>query len=67
MKGSQGGKYNNFLRNCFDILPRQALHAKTLGFKHPEKGEYMNFDSDLPSDMVEVIEKWKTYLGGIAR
>ena len=67
VKGSQGGKYNSFLRNCFDILPRQALHAKTLGFTHPETGEFLSFDSDLPQDMVDVIEKWKVYLNGIAR
>lgn len=67
VKGSPGGKYNSFLRNCFDILPRQALHAKTLGFTHPKSGEFMNFDSDIPQDMADVIEKWKVYLGGIAR
>jgi len=67
VKGSPGGKYNSFLRNCFDILPRQALHAKTLGFTHPKSGEFMNFDSAIPQDMADVIEKWKVYLGGIAR
>ena len=67
VKGSPGGKYNSFLRNCFNILPRQALHAKTLGFTHPKSGEFMNFDSDIPQDMADVIEKWKVYLGGIAR
>ena len=67
VKGSPGGKYNSFLRNCFDILPRQALHAKTLGFTHPKSGEFMNFDSDIPQDMADVIQKWKVYLGGIAR
>lgn len=67
VKGSSGGKYNSFLRNCFDIIPRQALHAKTLGFTHPKSGEFMNFDSDIPQDMADVIQKWKVYLGGIAR
>lgn len=67
VKGSPGGKYNSFLRNCFSILPRQALHAKTLGFTHPKTNEYIGFDSDLPQDMLEIIEKWKTYLNGIAR
>ena len=67
VKGSPGGKYNSFLRNCFDILPRQALHAKTLGFTHPKSGEFVNFESDLPNDMQEIISKWRTYLAGIAR
>tara|TARA_B000000532_G_scaffold244136_1_gene242588 strand:+ start:1945 stop:2964 length:1020 start_codon:yes stop_codon:yes gene_type:complete len=67
VKGSPGGKYNSFLRNCFDILPRQALHAKTLGFIHPKSGEFVNFESDLPIDMQDIISKWRTYLAGIAR
>ena len=67
VKGSPGGKYNSFLRNCFDILPRQALHAITLGFTHPKSGEFVNFESDLPNDMQEIISKWRTYLAGIAR
>jgi 23S rRNA pseudouridine1911/1915/1917 synthase len=67
VKGSPGGKYNSFLRNCFEILPRQALHAKTLGFNHPKLKKYVGFDSELPQDMDEVISKWKTYLGGIAK
>jgi 23S rRNA pseudouridine1911/1915/1917 synthase len=50
--------------NCFRILPRQALHAKSLGFVHPASGEEMNFESDLPEDMTEVITKWRRYLEG---
>jgi 23S rRNA pseudouridine1911/1915/1917 synthase len=67
VKGSPGGKYNSFLRNCFSILPRQALHAKTLGFIHPGTGKFVSFESDLPDDMSEIIEKWKVYLEGIAK
>jgi 23S rRNA pseudouridine1911/1915/1917 synthase len=67
VKGSPGGKYNSFLRNCFGILPRQALHAKTLGFTHPKSEKFVSFESDLPTDMAEIISKWKTYLEGIAR
>jgi 23S rRNA pseudouridine1911/1915/1917 synthase len=67
VKGSPGGKYNSFLRNCFSILPRQALHAKTLGFTHPKSEEFVSFDSDIPADMAEIISKWKIYLDGIAR
>jgi 23S rRNA pseudouridine1911/1915/1917 synthase len=43
-------------------LPRQALHAKTLGFKHPETGEFMKFDSPIPQDMTDCIEKWRSYV-----
>ena len=64
LKGTTFTKYKQFVQNCFNILPRQALHAKTLGFVHPKTGEFMQFNSDLPDDMVEVIEKWKRYLSG---
>ncbi|MGE0089378.1 MAG: RluA family pseudouridine synthase [Bacteroidales bacterium] len=64
LKGTTFTKYKQFVKNCFDILPRQALHAKTLGFKHPETGKFMQFDSELPADMVEVIEKWRRYISG---
>ena len=64
LKGTTFTKYKQFVKNCFDILPRQALHAKTLGFKHPETGKFMQFDSNLPADMVEVIEKWRRYISG---
>ena len=55
-------KYKQFVHNCFDSLPRQALHAKTLGFKHPVTQEKMEFDSTLPNDFETVLEKWKNYL-----
>ncbi len=62
LKGTTFAKYKQFVYNCFQILPRQALHAKTLGFIHPATGEMMQFDSDLPADMVECIEKWRNYI-----
>ncbi len=64
LKGTTFTKYRQFVQNCFDILPRQALHAKTLGFTHPSTGELMRFDSEIPEDMTKVIEKWRRYLSG---
>ncbi len=64
LKGTTFTKYKQFVNNCFTLLPRQALHAKTLGFKHPRTGEFMQFTSDLPDDMVQVIEKWRRYIAG---
>lgn len=61
LRGTTFSKYRQFVKNCFEILPRQALHAKTLGFVHPATGERMLFDSRLPADMAMVIEKWKNY------
>jgi len=61
LKGTTFTKYKQFIHNCFTLLPRQALHAKTLGFKHPHTGEDMLFDSELPNDMQLVLEKWRTY------
>jgi 23S rRNA pseudouridine1911/1915/1917 synthase len=61
LKGTTFTKYKQFVDNCFKILPRQALHAKTLGFKHPKTGEFMRFNSDIPEDMQQCIEKWRTY------
>ncbi len=62
LKGTTFTKYKQFVHNCFDILPRQALHAKTLGFTHPETGEFMEFNSELPDDMQQVIQRWKNYV-----
>ena len=62
LRGTTFAKYRQFVHNCFKMLPRQALHAKTLGFKHPVTGEKMLFDSDLPEDMAKVIEKWENYI-----
>ena len=64
LKGTTFTKYKQFVQNCFNILPRQALHAKTLGFTHPSTGELMRFDSEIPEDMTTVIEKWRRYLSG---
>lgn len=61
LKGTVYAKYKQFVENCFAILPRQALHAKTLGFVHPTSGETMFFDSEIPEDMQIVIQKWRTY------
>lgn len=60
--GTTFSKYRQFVHNCFAILPRQALHAKTLGFIHPTTGEEMLFDSDLAADMVDAINKWRDYI-----
>ncbi len=61
LKGTTFAKYKQFVENCFKIMPRQALHAKTLGFTHPVTGEMMRFDTELPDDMKALIEKWRTY------
>lgn len=62
LKGTVFNKYKQFVQNAFDLLPRQALHAKTLGFIHPITQEYMKFDSELPTDFQECLDKWENYL-----
>jgi 23S rRNA pseudouridine1911/1915/1917 synthase len=62
LRGTTFSKYRQFVQNCFKMLPRQALHAKTLGFTHPASGEQMWFDSELPDDMSTVIQKWDNYI-----
>lgn len=62
VKGTVYTKYKQFVENCFALCPRQALHAKTLGFTHPETGEKVLFDTELPGDMQAVIEKWRGYV-----
>ncbi len=64
LRGERTAKYRQFVENCFKICPRQALHARTLGFVHPETGQEMFFESEVPSDMVQMIERWRTYAGG---
>ena len=64
LKGTIYSKYKQFVANCFAILPRQALHAKTLGFIHPTTGEKMHFDTPLPDDMKAALEKWRIYMHG---
>lgn len=61
LKGTTFTKYKQFVENAFKILPRQALHAKTLGFQHPVTGKFLRFDSELPEDMQACIEKWRNY------
>ena len=61
-KGTIYAKYRQFIENCFELCPRQALHAKTLGFVHPRTGEMIRFDSPLPDDMTSMIEKWRAYV-----
>jgi len=61
LKGTTFTKYRQFVQNCFKIIPRQALHAYILGFEHPTTGKMMMFESELPEDMQQVIEKWDNY------
>ncbi len=63
-KGTTFTKYQQFVKNCFKIMPRQALHAKSLAFDHPVTGKRLSFDSCLPDDMLMVIEKWRNYISG---
>jgi 23S rRNA pseudouridine1911/1915/1917 synthase len=62
LKGTTFTKYKQFVENCFKLLPRQALHAKSLGFIHPSTGKYILFDSEIPEDMQTVIDKWRRYI-----
>jgi len=61
LKGTTFTKYKQFVENCFKVLPRQALHAKTLGFEHPTTGEFLRFESEIPEDIAQCIEKWRHY------
>jgi 23S rRNA pseudouridine1911/1915/1917 synthase len=61
LKGTVYAKYKQFIDNCFNIMPRQALHAATLGFTHPTTGERLFFDSPLPNDFVTLLDKWRKY------
>ncbi|MFV0590430.1 MAG: RluA family pseudouridine synthase [Draconibacterium sp.] len=62
LRGTTFSKYKQFVQNCFKVLPRQALHAKTLGFIHPTTKEKMLFNSELPDDMIQAIDKWENYI-----
>ena len=62
LKGTVYTKYKQFVNNCFKLMPRQALHAKSLGFIHPQTGKEMQFDSELPEDLTSAIEKWEHYV-----
>lgn len=62
LKGMPTSKYKRFIDNCFHLIEGQALHAKTLGFEHPEKKEYIRLDSELPAGFAGILEKWTTYI-----
>ena len=62
LKGTVFSKYRQFVENCFKVIPRQALHAKSLGFIHPISKEFMHFDSGLPEDFAAAIDKWESYV-----
>ncbi len=64
LRGTTFTKYKQFVTNCFNILPRQALHARSLGFIHPKTKKELHFETDLPVDMTTVIEKWRKYTAG---
>lgn len=64
LKGQNTAKYKQFVQNCFELLPRQALHAKTLGITHPITKEKLFFDSEIPADMQQVIDKWRRFRDG---
>lgn len=62
LKGTPFSKYKAFVDNCFKLMPRQALHAKSLGFIHPQTGQHMQFEAELPEDFQSVLEKWEKYV-----
>ncbi len=64
LKGTTFTKYKQFVQNCFELIPGQALHARTLGFKHPTTGEEMLFDAPLPDGFQHMLEKWRSYIQG---
>ena len=61
LRGLKSASYNKFISNCFDLCPRQALHARTLGFVHPVSGEEMFFSAPIPEDMNLLMEKWRVF------
>lgn len=67
LKGTTFSKYQQFIRNCFALMPRQALHAKSIGFVHPTTGKQVLFESELPEDFKAVVEKWRSYTANNAR
>lgn len=62
LKGTHFSKYKQFVENCFKILPRQALHARTLGFEHPKTGEFLRFEAPIPEDIEACLAKWRNYV-----
>lgn len=65
LKGTPSSKYKKFIDNCFEMIPGQALHAKTLGFEHPETREFLRFDSELPLGFSGILDKWKSYTSSV--
>jgi 23S rRNA pseudouridine1911/1915/1917 synthase len=66
LRGERTAKYKQFIENCMAICPRQALHARTLGFVHPRTGKEMFFEAPIPEDMSQLIERWRRYVSGRA-
>ena len=66
-KGTIYAKYKQFIRNCFELCPRQALHARTLGFEHPSTHKILRFDSVLPEDMLNLLDKWRRYCNNMPK
>ena len=67
LRGERSASYRAFVQNCFALCPRQALHARTLGFVHPTTGKQMDFTSEWPEDMRQLIEKWRTFIAGTTK
>ena len=67
LRGERRASYRAFVQNCFSLCPRQALHARTLGFVHPTTGKQMDFTSEWPEDMRQLIEKWRTFIAGTTK
>jgi 23S rRNA pseudouridine1911/1915/1917 synthase len=64
LKGTTFSKYRQFVENCFSIMPRHGLHARSLGFVHPTTGRRVHFERDMPQDMASVVERWRNYVAG---
>lgn len=67
LRGERSASYRAFVQNCFSLCPRQALHARTLGFVHPTTGKQMDFTSEWPEDMRQLIKKWRTFIAGTTK
>ena len=67
LRGERSASYRAFVQNCFSLCPRQALHARTLGFVHPTTGKQMDFTSEWPEEMRQLIEKWRTFIAGTTK
>lgn len=64
LRGLRSASYNAFIRNCFEVCPRQALHARTLGFRHPQTGQEMDFEAPVPADFQALIDRWRRFVNG---